>query len=274
MLIKEKDLIDLAISGDSNALEKLISGSQDMIFNLALRILGSPHDAEDATQEILIKIIRGLPQFRRESAFSTWAYRIAVNYLYDYRKSMFAERPLSFEFYAEDILQGFAEERPELFHEVDENLLTEELKQSCTNVMLQCLDSESRCVYVLGTMFHMDSKVAGEILGMSAETYRQRLVRTRKRMAEFLQEYCGLAKGCCNCRKRVGYAIRNGRLIPHHLEYTLLGRLEEEDADSLLQTMEQLDTVSLLFSNLPKYKYPKSAREFIVLLHTAGDLIS
>ncbi len=274
MLTNEKDLIDLAVSGDRNALEELINEIQEMIYNLSLRMLGSPHDAEDASQEIFIKVIRGLPQFRRESAFSTWAYRIAVNCLYDYRKSMFAERPLSFEFYAEDIKQGFIEVKSEQLREVDENLLADELKQSCTNVMLQCLDAESRCIYVLGTMFHMDSRIAGEILGMNAETYRQRLVRTRKRMGEFLQEYCGLAEGGCNCRKRVGYAILNGRLIPDHLEYTLLGRLGEEDSDSLLQTMEQLDTVSLLFSNLPKYKAPKTAREFIELLHTAGNLMA
>lgn len=52
-----------------------------MIFNLSLRMLGSPHDAEDASQEILIKIMSQLSAFRKESAFSTWVYRIATNYL-------------------------------------------------------------------------------------------------------------------------------------------------------------------------------------------------
>lgn len=273
MPTNEKGLIDQALSGDTGAMEELIGGVQDMIFNLSLRMLGSLHDAEDASQEIFIKIIRGLSQFRRESAFSTWVYRIAVNSLLDYRKSMFADRPLSFEIYAEDIQRGFLKVNPAIFHEVDERLLTEELKQSCTNVMLQCLDVESRCIYVFGTMFHLDSRVAGEILGMSAETYRQRLVRVRRRMAEFLQDYCGLAQGCCDCRKRIGYAVMNHRLIPVQLEYSLLGRLEEEDSEELLQTMEQLDVASLLFSKLPRYRYPKTAKEFMDLLDSAGNMV-
>ncbi len=274
MLTDEKELIELALAGDKKAMEELISSVQDMIFNLALRMLGSPHDAEDATQEIFIRIIRGLRGFRSESAFSTWVYRIAVNSLYDYRKSMFTERPLSFEYYAEDIQKGFIQVDPEQYREVDERLLTEELKQSCTNVMLQCLDAESRCIYALGTMFHLDSRVAGEILGMSAEVFRQRLVRIKRRMGEFLQEYCGLGEGGCNCRKRIGYAILNHRLVPEQLEYSLLGRLEEEDRDTLLQTMEQLDTASLLFAGLPRYRYPKSAKEFLTLLEEAGNLVT
>ena len=64
---------------------------------------------------------------------------------------------------------------------------------SCTNVMLQCLDGESRCIYILGTMFKADSRIAGEILGMTPEAYRQKLSRIRRKVAEFLKEYCGLA---------------------------------------------------------------------------------
>ena len=41
---------------------------------------------------------------------------------------------------------------------VDRNLLEQELKLSCTNVMLQCLDTDSRCIYILGTMFRVDSQ--------------------------------------------------------------------------------------------------------------------
>lgn len=77
------------------------------IYNLSLRMLGSPHDAEDASQEIMIKIITQLSTFRKESAFSTWVYRIATNYLKNCKKSMFAQQTLSFEYYAEDIKAGF-----------------------------------------------------------------------------------------------------------------------------------------------------------------------
>lgn len=274
MLTNERKMIDLAAGGDKNAIEALISDVQDMVFNLSLRILGSVYEAEDASQEIIIKIIKGLPSFRRESAFSTWVYRISVNYLLNYKKSMFTKFKLSFEYYAEDIQNGFIDVDPGLLHDVDENLLTEELKASCTNVMLQCLDIENRCIYVLGTMFHLDSKIAGEILDISAEAYRQRLTRIRRAMADFLNTYCGLGQGSCNCKKRIGYAIKNHRLIPEQLEYSLLKKLDNDNVQDITKTMEQLDSISLLFTTMPKYKYPETAGEFIDRLIEASNLFS
>lgn len=82
---------------------------------------------------------------------------------------MFAQRPLSFEYYGEDINAGFIPNTEDLTGGVDEGILSEELKLSCTNVMLQCLNPESRCIYVLGIMFKVDSKVCGEILGMTSD---------------------------------------------------------------------------------------------------------
>lgn len=94
---------------------------------------------------------------------------------------MFANRPLSFEFYGADIDSGKERDLPALSPDLDHDLLEQELKLSCTNVMLQCLDPESRCIFVLGTMFRADSRIAGEILDMSAENYRQKLSRIRKK---------------------------------------------------------------------------------------------
>ena len=74
-------LVAQAASGDKEALEVLIADVQDMIFNLSLRMLGTFADAEDATQDILLKIITHLSSFRGESSLTTWVFRIAVNYL-------------------------------------------------------------------------------------------------------------------------------------------------------------------------------------------------
>ena len=92
-------LIDQAIAGDKKALELIIGDIQDLVFNLSLRMLGMVADAEDASQEILIKVMTHLSSFRRESSFSTWVFRIAVNHLKDYKKNMFSRYPLSFEYY-------------------------------------------------------------------------------------------------------------------------------------------------------------------------------
>ena len=197
-------LADRAAAGDRDALEAVIAGVQDMAFSLSLRMLGTFADAEDAAQEILMKILSGLPSFRQESAFTTWAFRVAVNHLKNYKKHMFAHAPLNFEFYGNDIENADLQNIPDLSQNVEQSVLAEELKLSCTNVMLQCLDPESRCIFVLGTMFKADSRMAGEILGITPEAYRQRLSRVRGKMAQFLSAYCGeYGSGKCRCRDRI-----------------------------------------------------------------------
>ncbi|MFV0393608.1 MAG: RNA polymerase sigma factor [Coprobacillaceae bacterium] len=81
--------IKSACKGDVEALEKVILEVQDLIFNLSLRMLGDINDAQDASQEIVIKIMTKLSTFRFESKFKTWAYRVATNYLIDYKKICF-----------------------------------------------------------------------------------------------------------------------------------------------------------------------------------------
>ena len=236
--METQKLVRLAAEGDKGALEQLLTGVQDLVFNLSLRMLGTIHDAEDASQEILIRVMTNLASFRGESAFTTWVFRIAVNHLKNYRKSMFAQHPLSFEYYGEDIVSGKEKDIPDLTMGVDRNLLEQELKLSCTNVMLQCLDTDSRCIYILGTMFHVDSRLAAEILEISPEAYRQRLSRIKKKMAGFLDEYCGLSgKGVCSCSKRISYEIATHRVNPEKPEYTSL----EENTEFLQECKTAMD---------------------------------
>lgn len=67
-----------AKSGDSSALDALVRALGNDVFRLSLRMTAHPEDAEDATQEILIKIVTRLDSFRGKSSIRTWAYRIAV----------------------------------------------------------------------------------------------------------------------------------------------------------------------------------------------------
>lgn len=96
-------LIEKVLDHQPQAVNELIAQLQTSIFNLALRMLGNIADAEDATQEILLLVLEKLPAFRGESALTTWVYRVAVNRLIDEKRSMFAQHPLSFDAYAQDI---------------------------------------------------------------------------------------------------------------------------------------------------------------------------
>ena len=257
-------LVDKATAGDKKALETLAAGVQDIVFNLSLRMLGTFADAEDATQDILLKMITHLSSFRGESSFTTWVFSIAANHLKNYKKHMFAHRPLSFEFYGDDIENGKIQDVPDLTQDVEKDILAEELKMSCTNVMLQCLDAESRCIFILGTMFKVDSRVAGDILEMTPEAYRQRLSRIRKKMAEFLGQYCGeYGGGRCKCKDRVNYAIQNHRINPMQLDYTTATEISAQTMMDVKNAMEDIDDLSQDFSFCKPYQSPERTKHLI-----------
>ncbi len=257
-------LVGQATAGDKKALETLVAGVQDMVFNLSLRMLGTFADAEDAAQDILLKMITHLSSFRGDSAFTTWVFRIAVNHLKNYKKHMFARFPLSFEYYGDDIENGKLQDVPDLTQNVEKELLAEELKMSCTNVMLQCLDPESRCIFIFGTMFQLDSRIAGEILEMTPEAYRQRLSRVRRKMADFLGQYCGeYGGGRCKCKDRVNYAIQNHRIHPLQLDYTAASEIPVQTIVDVKNAMEEIDGLSQDFSFCKPYRSPERTRNLI-----------
>ncbi len=257
-------LVSKATAGDKKALETLVIGVQDIVFNLSLRMLGTFSDAEDATQDILLKMITHLSSFRGDSLFTTWVFSIATNHLKNYKKHMFAHYPLSFAYYGDDIENGKIHDVPDLTQNVEKDILAEELKMSCTNVMLQCLDTESRCIFILGTMFKVDSRIAGDILEMTPEAYRQRLSRIRKKMAEFLGKYCGeYGSGRCKCKDRVNYAIQSHRINPLQLDYTAATEISVQTMLNVKNAMEDIDALSQDFSFCKSYQSPEKTKRQI-----------
>ena len=257
-------LVNKATAGDKKALETLVAGVQDIVFNLSLRMLGTFADAEDATQDILLKMITHLSSFRGDSSFTTWVFSIAANHLKNYKKHMFARYPLSFEYYGDDIENGKVQDVPDLTQNVEKDVLAEELKMSCTNVMLQCLDTESRCIFILGTMFKIDSRIAGDILEMTPEAFRQRLSRIRRKMADFLGQYCGeYGSGRCKCKDRVNYAIQSHRINPLQLDYTAATEISIQTMLDVKNAMEDIDDLSQDFSFCKPYQSPERTKHLI-----------
>ena len=76
---QEKVWIEKSKKGDLNAYGMLVRQYQDMVFNLCLRLLNNRHDAEDLSQEILIKLFKVIPKYEERAPFSAWIYRVAYN---------------------------------------------------------------------------------------------------------------------------------------------------------------------------------------------------
>ena len=191
-----------ALDGDREALDALVRGIQGDIYGLALRMLWNREDAEDATQEILIRIVTHLSQFNFESRLKTWAYRVAVNYVLDVKKSAIERFNLSFERFAEDLDKGL---EPASATDTEHSLLIEEVKVGCSMAMLQCLDRPHRAAYVLGEVMELSGPEAAEALGIQPALFRKRLQHAREAVVAFTKSHCGLVSDSarCRCHRRV-----------------------------------------------------------------------
>src|SRR3989440_10521015 len=92
----DAELVELAKNGDRAALEKLILRHQAWVYNIAVRMVFRTHDAEEVTQEVLVKVITKLSTFRGESTFRTWLYRIVANHVLNMNQRAAESRSLTF----------------------------------------------------------------------------------------------------------------------------------------------------------------------------------
>ena len=178
-----ESLVEQAREGNEAALEAVVRGIQNQVYNLALRMLSHPTDAEDATQEILIRVITHLSQYRGESAFTTWVYRVATNHLLTTRKRRAELSALNTEAlfaHLDDSQLSTLTAQPDA---VDQALLEQEVRLRCTLGMLLCLDREHRLAYILGEGFGVSSVQGAYIIGISEAAFRKRVSRARLRLA-------------------------------------------------------------------------------------------
>ena len=221
----DAELITSALNGDQPSLEKLIYRHQAWIYNIALRMVFYPQEAEDVTQEVLIKIITKLSTFRGDSSFRTWAYRIVVNHVLNMKKSLGERKHVdNFTSYWQAIENTPDHELPhQEAYTVEMSTLVNEVKVSCMSGMLLCLDREQRLVYILGVIFQVSDKIASEILDITRDNYRQKLSRARKHMFNFMHDKCGLMNknNPCSCEKKTKALIDCGYVNPQKILFNI-----------------------------------------------------
>jgi RNA polymerase sigma factor (sigma-70 family) len=223
--ISDEKLVSKAQEGSSDALEQLLLRHRPWILNIAIRMLLMPADAEDATQDILIKVLHGLHAFRGESKFRTWLYRIAVNQILNFRRKSWSSSNAVCSF--TDASMGL-KVTPDLdlpdpsSVPVPVAILVEEAKIGCSMGMLLCLDGRQRLVFILGEIFGVNDTVGAEIANVTPDNFRQILCRTRQDLYAFLRGECGLIdpKNSCHCARKTSNYIQRGFVDPNNLKFT------------------------------------------------------
>jgi RNA polymerase sigma factor (sigma-70 family) len=254
-----------AVAGDKDALNQVVSGVQDEIYGLSLRMLCNREDAEDATQEILIRIVTHLAQFDFRSRLKTWAYRIAVNYILDVKKSAAERMRSSFEQFAEEIVRGIRSDAPP---ESEQLLLLEEVKIGCTFGMLQCLDREHRLAYILGEIMEFSGPEAAEVLNISPVLFRKRLQLARSSLIDFTKRYCGLVSDTapCRCNRQIPSALQNGRITPRVCNFAAAPSSFEQTRAMVRQVEEARWAIQVHRTNHPRGASVDFARRLVQTL--------
>jgi RNA polymerase sigma factor (sigma-70 family) len=206
-------LARLAIDGDQGALDLVVRELQPDIYGITLRMLWNKEDAEDATQEILVRIVTRLSQFDFRSRLRTWAYRIAVNYVLDVKKSATERLQMTFQSLGDGLLETLSEEGPP---DTERSLMVEEVKVGCSMAMLQCLDRPHRLAYILGDIMELSGPEAADALDISPDLFRKRLQHARAAVLSFTKVHCGLVSDSapCSCNRQVASSTRSGRINP------------------------------------------------------------
>jgi len=253
-------LVSMAKEGDKKALEEMVLKIQDKIYGLALRMLYNPPDAEDASQEILLKIITHLGTFRGESSFSTWMYRVAANHLLTVRKRRAELRAVSFEEYGKSCDLKSAVDWQESQSETLQHLYVEEIRISCLQGLLLCLDREHRLAYLLADVFDVSGEQGAAILEITPAAFRKRLSRARERIQDFLTKNCALinADNPCHCERQVVSQLDTGRFDDKHMVFSKhpCRIRHEESALNRIREMDELNQIAVLYKRYPDFRAP------------------
>jgi RNA polymerase sigma factor (sigma-70 family) len=216
----DKELVAGAKAGRRDQLDLLLTRHLPWLFNLSLRMLHRRADAEDATQEILLKIIKALPGFRGEAKFRNWLYRIAFNHLLTVKKPKWAAADAICSF---TVASAGLRQVPDLdlpdprTVPVPIEILIEETKNNCMIGTLLCLDGRQRLVFILGEIFQVSDQVGAEIAEVTPANFRQILSRF-----EYLRDNCSLVnpENDCKCARKTRAFINAGFVDPAKLEFT------------------------------------------------------
>lgn len=267
---EDAELIFLAKEGSKSALENLIKKHQHYIYNVALKFVLSPYDAEDITQEVLIKVITNLANFKGESNFRTWLYRIIFNHFLKLKKNSLENYITTFGNYGKELDRMQDEElTPIEKTEMQEQI--EDAKIGCMSGMLLCLDREQRIVYILGEIFGIDHKIGSEMLEITKDNFRQKLTRARKDLYNFMNQKCGLVntQNPCRCDRKTKSFIKAGWVDKDKLKFnTSYLKLISEIAP--VKLTELLDIGNKEYQTLYK-KQPFQEKEFLAKI---VDIIS
>ena len=254
----DRHLVDGALSGSQEALEALVTRHQPWIYNLAFRMVMVREDAEDVTQEVLIKVITKLASYDPEcGAFRTWLYRIVANHVINMKTRGYEAAITDLDTYYSFVSQ-VPDEDPDSSPETE--LVIADLAIGCVMGTLLCLERKQRVAFILAIGFGVTDAMGAEILDISREVFRKTLSRARAKLHQYMSGNCSLVnpEAPCHCRKKAPAFIKSGaysadRIFFHQAEGP---RLRDLVGETIERFSTEVYEYAPLFREHPFYEPP------------------
>ncbi|MBZ5606101.1 MAG: sigma-70 family RNA polymerase sigma factor [Acidobacteriia bacterium] len=170
------EIIHACRRGEADAFRVLFEAYQDKVYSIALRYSGDRTTALDIAQDVFLKLLSSMQDFRGEAGFESWLYRLVVNRCLDYHRRSRRIRVM-----VEDALSAFTAPRETALHDLLRSEVEEQVQRS-----IDRLAPEQRIVVVLRYTEGMSYDQIAEILGCSMGTVASRLNRAHKALEKRL----------------------------------------------------------------------------------------
>jgi len=176
--VTDAELVKRVQAGDKSAFDLLVLKYQQRIINLVSRYVSDHHAAMDVSQEAFIKAYRGLQNFRGESAFYTWMYRIAINTAKNYLASQGRKTP-DFAVDAQDAEQFEGDSALKEYATPEKEMMREEIQEVVTKA-IEALPDDLKIAITLRELEGMSYEEIAESMDCPIGTVRSRIFRARE----------------------------------------------------------------------------------------------
>ncbi|MFZ5968333.1 MAG: RNA polymerase sigma factor [Bacillota bacterium] len=220
------------------------------LYTLAFRITGNKEDAEDVLQNAFLSAYKAFSNFRGESSVYTWLYRIVVNeanrYV-DYVEKLPVDR------YAEEnqISSKDVFDYINSFGEVEDEVMTNNARETCLQLFMNCMPSKYRVVFTLRVILQFSVQETAEMLEISENAVKVHLHRARGLLKSFMDGRCSLInpENPCKCSSWVKYALDSKRDILIE-DIKVIRNNEKKVAEEFKTEVEELLSISELYNTL------------------------
>lgn len=188
------------------------------VYKLALGLTGNVSDAEEITQEAFCRAFQYYEDFRGESSFFTWLYRITLNvangYLKQRKKAPIQALTEDLGYSLEDIIDENPSNDPEIV------MFAKEARYMCLHCLIECLPSEQRKIFCLAITLGLPHRMVAEIMECSISKVKTTLFRAKQRWFGYMENRCNLIKKTnpCNCTQWVRFGLKQGWITEKGVE--------------------------------------------------------